>query len=109
MTAPPRICPGAALPALTLAASDGSRVDLRGPGDGRTILYLYPLTGRPGVDLPRGSALGLPTFAADGHERLYRRLTLVVTGGPIEHVFYPVFPPSTHAQEVLDWVRRAGY
>ena len=41
--------------------------------------------------------------------RLCRRLTLVVAGGRIEYVVYPVFPPSTHAQEVLDRVRRAGY
>jgi peroxiredoxin len=161
---------GAVLPALTLRASDGSRVDLGGLGDGRTVLYLYPLTGRPGVDLPRGwdeipgargcsteacdfrdhfaelreagaarvyglssqgpdyqaevvgrlrlpfvmlsdpgfelaAALGLPTFGADGHERLYKRLTLIVDGGRVEHVFYPVFPPDTHAREVLGWLR----
>jgi hypothetical protein len=23
----------------------------------------------------------------------------------IDHVFYPVFPPDTHAGEVLDWLR----
>jgi peroxiredoxin len=162
--------PGAVLPALTLTASDGSRVDLGALGSGRTVLYLYPLTGRPGVDLPRGwdeipgargcsteacdfrdhfaelreagvsrvfglssqepeyqgevagrlrlpfvmvsdpgfalaAALGLPTFAASGHERLYKRLTLVVDEGRIEHVFYPVFPPNTHAQQVLAWLR----
>ncbi|HEY0534705.1 MAG TPA: peroxiredoxin [Actinoplanes sp.] len=162
--------PGAALPALTLTAGDGRRVDLGGLGAGRTVLYLYPLTGRPGVDLPRGwdeipgargcsteacdfrdhfadlreagasrvfglssqepdyqaevagrlrlpfvmlsdpgfalaEALGLPTFAADGHERLYKRLTLVVDGGRIEHVFYPVFPPDRHARQVLGWLR----
>jgi peroxiredoxin len=28
-----------------------------------------------------------------------------VTDGVIEHVFYPVFPPDQHAQEVLDWLR----
>jgi peroxiredoxin len=161
--------PGAALPALTLGTSDGGRVDLGGLGDGRTVVYLYPLTGRPGVDVPRGwdeipgargcsseacdfrdhfaelreagaarvyglssqdpdyqaevverlrlpfamlsdpgfalaGALGLPTFAAPGHERLYKRLTLVVAAGRIEHVFYPVFPPNRHAQEVLAWL-----
>jgi peroxiredoxin len=56
----------------------------------------------PGLEL--GEALGLPTFAADG-QRLYRRLTLVVTDGVIEHVFYPVFPPDAHAGEVLTWLR----
>jgi peroxiredoxin len=195
-----RHLPGAAMPALTLTASDGSRVDLaaldreppaakpadrepgaagasdREPGAaeasgaGRTAIYIYPLTGRPGVDLPGGwdeipgargcsteacdfrdhfadlraagvarvfglssqepdyqaevverlrlpfpmlsdpsfalaGALGLPTFAAEGHERLYKRLTLIVDGGRVEHVFYPVFPPDAHARQVLDWVR----
>ena len=47
--------------------------------------------------------LGLPTFSAPGHERLYTRLTLVVRNGLVEHVFYPIFPPNTHAQQVLDW------
>jgi peroxiredoxin len=163
--------PGAALPHLTLPASDGTRLDLGALGDGRTVLYLYPLTGRPGVDLPAGwdeipgargcsteacdfrdhfadlraagatqdyglssqepdyqaevverlrlpfvmlsdpefalaTALGgLPTFAAPGHERLYKRLTLIVSDGRVEHVFYPVFPPNTHARQVLDWLR----
>jgi peroxiredoxin len=49
-------------------------------------------------------ALDLPTFAAPGHERLYSRLTIVVRDGLIEHVFYPIFPPNTHAQQVLDWL-----
>lgn len=49
-------------------------------------------------------ALRLPTFTAAGL-RLLRRLTLVIRGGQVEHVFYPVFPPDTHAQQVLAWVR----
>src|SRR6266480_676442 len=54
--------------------------------------------------LALAGALGLPTFSVDGMT-LYRRLTMIVTGGVIEHVFYPVFPPDQHAQEVLDWLR----
>lgn len=49
-------------------------------------------------------ALGLPTFEFQG-TRLYRRLTLVVRDGLIEHVFYPIFPPDRHAEEVLNWLR----
>ncbi|HYU65154.1 MAG TPA: peroxiredoxin [Jatrophihabitantaceae bacterium] len=49
-------------------------------------------------------ALRLPTFTVEG-ERLYRRLTLVVRDGRIEHVFYPVFPPDEHAAQVLTWLR----
>lgn len=162
---------GVRLPPLPLPTSDGRTVDLAGLGEGRTIVYLYPMTGRPGRDLPEGwdsipgargcsteacdfrdhhadlnragaarvyglssqdpeyqaevvtrlrlpfvmisdpgfalgAALRLPTFSAPGHQRLYSRLTLVIRDGEIEHVFYPVFPPNTHAQEVLDWLVR---
>jgi peroxiredoxin len=43
-------------------------------------------------------------------ETLLKRLTLVIRRGPdgrglIEHVFYPVFPPDRHAEEVLGWLR----
>ena len=163
---------GMVLPSLELPASDGSRVSLSELGVGRTVIYLYPLTGQPGADLPEGwdaipgargcsteacsfrdhfqdlrragahsvfglstqtpsyqaevverlhlpfvmlsdqrlqlaDALSLPTFSAPGHPRLYSRLTLVVLDGRIEHVFYPVFPPNTHAQEVVEWLAAA--
>jgi peroxiredoxin len=49
-------------------------------------------------------ALGLPTFETSGWT-LLKRLTLVIDDGRIAHVFYPVFPPDTHAAEVLDWLR----
>ncbi|MFF1876645.1 MerR family DNA-binding transcriptional regulator [Leifsonia sp. NPDC058230] len=159
---------GLPVPALTLPTSHGDRIDLATLGPGRTIVYLYPLTGRPGVDLPDGwdaipgargcsteacdfrdhydnlrsagvetvyglssqtsdyqsevverlqlpfamisdpqhelaDALRLPTFEAGGM-RLYSRLTLVVRDGRIEHTFYPIFPPNTHAQQVLSWL-----
>jgi peroxiredoxin len=48
-------------------------------------------------------ALKLPTFEADGMT-LIRRLTLVVTEGAIEKVFYPVFPPDKSADEVIVWL-----
>ena len=157
-------------PVIGPVGRDGRSVDLATTGPGRTIIYLYPLTGRPGVDLPEGwdaipgargcsteacdfrdhfadlqaagaaqvwglssqdpdyqaevverlrlpfrmlsdpeftvaDSLNLPTFSAPGHERLYSRLTIVARDGRIEHVFYPIFPPSTHAQQVLDWLR----
>jgi peroxiredoxin len=44
---------GRKLPALTLAATDGSGVDLSRLA-GRTLLYIYPRTGRPGQPLPDG-------------------------------------------------------
>lgn len=48
-------------------------------------------------------ALQLPTFRAAG-QVLLKRLTLVVRGGLVERVFYPVFPPDRHAEDVLGWI-----
>src|SRR5215472_8928076 len=44
---------GLALPSLSLAATDGSRVDLSKLA-GRTVVYVYPRTGVPGQPLPEG-------------------------------------------------------
>lgn len=63
----------------------------------------FAMLSDPGYVL--ADALRLPTFTAAGHERLYSRLTFVIRDGQIEHVFYPIFPPNTHAQQVLDWLR----
>lgn len=49
-------------------------------------------------------ALRLPLFEVEGI-RLMKRLTLIVGGGRIEHVFYPVFPPNESADRVLGWLR----
>jgi peroxiredoxin len=44
---------GARLPALALAATDGAAVDLSALA-GRTVVYVYPRTGRPGQASPTG-------------------------------------------------------
>ncbi|MFF3319776.1 MerR family transcriptional regulator [Streptomyces sp. NPDC003035] len=62
----------------------------------------YPMLSDPRLTL--ADELKLPTFEANG-QTLYRRLTLVLRGTTIEHVFYPVFPPDTHADEVAQWFR----
>ena len=49
-------------------------------------------------------ALRLPTFTVEGMT-LMKRLTLIVANGRIEHVFYPVFPPDKHAEEVIAWLK----
>ena len=49
-------------------------------------------------------ALKLPTFTVEGMT-LIKRLTLIVSAGRIEHVFYPVFPPDRHAEAILSWLR----
>ncbi|MER5901471.1 redoxin domain-containing protein [Streptomyces mirabilis] len=46
--------PGGRLPDLVLPATDGRTVGLGALGPGRTVLYVYPLSGRPGTDLPDG-------------------------------------------------------
>jgi peroxiredoxin len=45
--------PGMALPDVALAATDGSDVSLARLA-GRWVIYVYPMTGRPGVALPDG-------------------------------------------------------
>src|SRR5713226_5050591 len=44
---------GMNLPSLALPATDGSEVDLARLA-GRTVVYIYPRTGRPGQPLPDG-------------------------------------------------------
>jgi peroxiredoxin len=159
--------PGMAVPAIVLRATDGTTVNLAAPYDSRTVVYVYPRTGVPGVALPTGwdaipgargctpescsfrdchddlralgarvfglstqdtayqqevatrlhlpfailsdadlaftKALRLPTFSVDGMT-LIKRLTLVIRDGVIEHVFYPIFPPDGHADEVCRWL-----
>lgn len=160
---------GTAMPHVALVSTSGKTIRLDMLGDRRTVIYIYPLTGRPGTDVPRGwdsipgargctpescgfrdhfrdlleagagrvfglssqntdyqgevverlalpfdmlsdpqflmaDTLRLPTFEA-GRTRLFKRLTMVVRAGLIEHVFYPIFPPNAHAQQVLNWLR----
>ena len=159
---------GAALPSVALPSTDGRLVDLAAL-PGRTVVYAYPRTGRPGeeslvadwdaipgargctpescgfrdhfaelgvlgvgvhglstqdsdyqreaverlalpfallsdADLRLTDALGLPTLEVAG-QVLVRRLTLLVTDGVVEHAWYPVFPPDTHAERVLSFLR----
>jgi peroxiredoxin len=159
---------GMRVPSVALASTAGDRVDLS-KLPGRTVVYCYPMTGRPDTDPPAGwdeipgargctpqscsfrdhhaelaalnarvfgvstqdttyqreaaerlhlpfpllsdeglilaEALRLPIFEADGLV-LLRRLTMVVHGGEVEKVFYPVFPPGESAGEVVAWLSR---
>ncbi len=49
------------------------------------------------------NALQLPAFQI-ASMTFIKRLTLVVAGGRIEKVFYPVFPPDANAGEVIEWL-----
>jgi peroxiredoxin len=61
----------------------------------------FPLLADPGLAL--AAALKLPTFTA-GSMTLYKRITLIVRGGVIERVFYPVFPPDRDAANVVAYL-----
>jgi len=163
---------GLTLPGLVLQATQGNPVRLDSVTAGRWVLFVYPSTGKPGADIPKGwneipgargcsqeacsfrdglaalkaagaeqvvalstdpteyqqalvrrlllpypmlsdpkrllgRALDLPTFEANGMT-LYKRLTMIVRGDTIEHVFYPIFPPDRHASEVLAWLLSEG-
>jgi peroxiredoxin len=47
--------------------------------------------------------LRLPSFEIAGMI-LIKRLTLIAHDGQIVKVFYPVFPPDTNADEVMNWL-----
>jgi peroxiredoxin len=63
----------------------------------------YAIISDPQLEL--ATALNLPTFQTAGLT-LYKRLTLIARDGTIEKVFYPVFPPDTHAEEVVAALER---
>jgi peroxiredoxin len=159
---------GAKLPSLALVATNGSQVDLS-TLKGRTVVYIFPRTGRPGEDPPDGwdaipgargctpqscsfrdqsadlknagvahlfglstqdtdyqreaverlhlpfpllsdldlalaRPIRLPTFKVAG-VTLLKRMVLIIDGGVIAKVFYPVFPPDKSADEVVAWLR----
>jgi peroxiredoxin len=58
-------------------------------------------------DLELTKAMRLPTFETSGWT-LLKRLTLVIDDGRISNLFYPVFPPDSHAGDVLEWLRRSS-
>lgn len=69
----------------------------------RRLSLSFPLLADPTRRV--GLALRLPSFSVGG-STFYKRLTLIVHDGVIEHVFYPVFPPDAHVTEVVAWLAR---
>lgn len=45
---------GRTMPNIDLTSTAGSTVPVHTPGEGRSVLYCYPLTGRPDTDVPDG-------------------------------------------------------
>jgi peroxiredoxin len=61
----------------------------------------FPVVADP--ELRLADTLRLPKFEFEG-ATLYKRVTLVLRAGRIEHVFYPVFPPDRNAADVIAWL-----
>jgi peroxiredoxin len=59
-------------------------------------------------NLTFAKALRLPIFQVES-TTLIKRLTLILGDGRIEKVFYPVFPPDRHAEEVATWLSQNPY
>ena len=159
---------GMEIPDIMLRNAADEMVNVRHETRSWCVIYCYPMTGRPDVELPEGweqipgargctpqtcefrdrvrhfheasvkvvglstqstayqkemvqrlcvpfpvlsdeklrftDALRLPTFSYGG-EIFLRRLTLVCQGSKIIEVFYPVFPPSENANNVLKWIK----
>lgn len=78
----------------------------------QTTDYQCELVARLGLTFPIlsdaagsfGDALRLPNFTTGG-EIYLKRLTLLITDGRIEAVFYPVPDPAGHASEVIIWLK----
>ena len=49
--------------------------------------------------------MNLPTFEYQSSDYI-KRITLIVTDGLIQKVFYPVFPPDGNAHDVIDWIEK---
>jgi peroxiredoxin len=158
---------GNSLPSISLPSTQGKSIDLSAIS-GYVVIYCYPMTGKPGVELPAGwneipgargctpqscafrdhhqelndlgakvfglstqdsedqieakirlhlpfellsdldlsfaNTIELPTFEIDG-KHLIKRITLIVKDGSIIKFFYPVFPPSQNANDVIDWLK----
>lgn len=56
------------------------------------------------AELKFAKALNLPTFEVEGMT-LIKRMALVIDGGTVTHVFYPVFPPDKNAEDVIAWLQ----
>ena len=56
-------------------------------------------------ELILASAINLPIFFIDD-KKFLKRVTMIVEKSVIKKVFYPIFPPNTHINEVLEWLNK---
>tara|TARA_Y100000590_G_scaffold470176_1_gene662549 strand:+ start:138 stop:701 length:564 start_codon:yes stop_codon:yes gene_type:complete len=55
-------------------------------------------------NLDLAKLLRLPTFSVDGRTYI-KRLTLIVDNLKVVKVFYPIFPPDKHINDVILWLK----
>lgn len=56
------------------------------------------------LNLPTFEVADLASISSDISALLIKRVTLIVSAGKIDKVFYPVFPPDQNAQDVLRYL-----
>jgi peroxiredoxin len=56
-------------------------------------------------DLLFSSAINLP-ISSIGKDKFLKRVTLIVEKTIIKKVFYPIYTPQSHIDEVLDWLNK---
>ncbi|MFJ7149190.1 MerR family transcriptional regulator [Streptomyces sp. NPDC100445] len=71
--------PGTRVPLISLPTTAGREVALDALGPRRTVLYVHPLTGRPGTDLPAGWASIPPAKFVEGRLRAVVGVELVIS------------------------------
>ena len=96
---------GRAAPQVSLPSTSGDPVALNELGPGRTVLYVYPMTGRPDVDLPAGwdtipGARGCTSEAGDFRDH---HADLLAAG--VSRVFGVSSQDSDYQREVVDRLR----
>ena len=56
------------------------------------------------ANLNFANLMKLPTFKVDG-KVFIKRVTLIITNSIIKKVFYPIFPPDLHINDVINWLK----
>jgi len=54
-------------------------------------------------ELSFASSISLPTFSAENKQFL-KRVTMIIEKSVIKKVFYPIYSPDQHAEEVINWL-----